>query len=119
MNEKKSVQTDNGSCLIIVAVAAFAVILSLVWLYIAWALWSVRCDDSCYDDGNISREGSQWTDWWSSWQWDAQFFIAIAGASLLLLALSLAIAKKDIYKVPIMIAVALLATWSVFVLMIW
>jgi len=69
----------------LVAVLSFAIV---VLALAAWVRWGMRCDEGCYQHATGPAES--WTRYRDSWQWHAQFALALfaviaAGAAIITL----------------------------------
>jgi hypothetical protein len=95
--------------------AVLLVLADVALFIVAWLRQGLNCDESCYDKQNQPYEaGHAWTSYSSSWQWDAQFWIAAvaliaAGAGMHF------VAAGDSWRaaVGVLIATSLSVTWIV------
>jgi hypothetical protein len=57
--------------------AALAILgLALFGAYVAFVVFALRCDESCFDPG---QSGRHWSDYQDSWQWSVMGAFAVIG----------------------------------------
>lgn len=63
---------------LVAAVLGASVLVPMLLLFLgAWLRWAMKCDEGCYL--RDQEPGHAWTRYEGSWQWDAQFAVAVAG----------------------------------------
>lgn len=70
------------------------------WLFVSYFLWLIRCDDVC--SGNDADR----------WQWTGQFYLAVPGCALALVALVLCLAGlRSASRMALIAAVSFAVLW--------
>ena len=92
----------------IVFVAVLALVVAATSLE-AWLRWGMRCDEGCYV--RSAEPGEPWTRYGDSWQWHAQFALALLASIAAGAALVTVRARPVVGVVMAAIAVALAGGW--------
>ncbi len=97
---------ERGSYVLTIFISVLGFVMSLFWGIYALYLWAFRCSDGCL-------YGGSWGDSLSSWQWEAQFLLAVVGVSLTAVSIVLATLKQSMFLIPMVLAAVLFGMWSI------
>jgi hypothetical protein len=112
-NAGRVLLSDTGRRTLRLLALAVTLVGSPVILAGAWLRWAMKCDEGCRSPADASGGGQSWTSHASSWQWDAQFALALVGFLAALAAFYFATARRGPLVAAMGLAGILCGAWLV------